>query len=281
MATTRTAAEVKWYDLIPDVPEPPEDGMQQNDTTIHLNAILMARYADDPSVLIAGPATNVIYDSEVPGSVIVPDCYVVFGVPDDRMIKRDRRSYRVDEWDAVPAFVAEVASRSTASRDLNQKRDIYAQMGVQEYWRFDAFGGEYYGEPLVGERLVDGEYRRIEQHDEPDGSVWSRSEVLGVDFWCIPDSDGYTEFRLRDAVSGEWLNTLADAEQARLVEREARLAAEHASFAAEQSRLAERQARLTERRIAERRIAAERESRQTAEARAAELEAELKRLRGE
>ncbi len=29
-------------------------------------------------------------------------------------------------------------------------------------------------------------------------------EVLGVDFWCIPDSDGYTEFRLRDA---EGVNT--------------------------------------------------------------------------
>ena len=93
--------------------------------------------------------------------------------------------------------------------------------------------------------LFDGEYRRIEQHDEPDGSVWSRSEVLGVDFWCIPDSDGYTEFRLKDAVSGEWLNTLIEAEQARLAEREARLA---------------------ERRIAERRIA--------------ELESELRRLRG-
>ena len=129
--------------------------------------------------------------------------------------------------------------------------------------------------------LVDGEYRRIEQHDEPDGSVWSRSEVLGVDFWWIPHSDGYTEFRLKDTVSGEWLNTLVEAEarltseqQARLserrnaerriaTEREARLTAEQAQIAAEQARLVEREAR------------------QAAEARAAELEAELKRLRGE
>ncbi len=243
MAATTTTT-VPWYDLIPDVPEPPEDGMQQNDTTIHLNAILMARYADDPSVLIAGPATNVIYDSEVPGSVIVPDCYVVFGVPDERMIKRDRRSYRVDEWDAVPAFVAEVASRSTASRDLNQKRDIYAQMGVQEYWRFDAFSGEYYGEPLVGEHLVNGEYLRFELHDEADGSVWSRSEVLGVDFWCIPDLDGYTEFRLKDAVSGEWLNTLVDAEQARLDAEQARLVEREARRQEREARLAEQEARI-------------------------------------
>ncbi len=273
MAATTTTT-VPWYDLIPDVPEPPEDGMQQNDTTIHLNAILMARYANDPDVLVAGPATNVIYNSEVPGSVIVPDCYVVFGVSDERMIKRDRRSYRIDEWDAVPAFVAEVASPSTASRDLNEKREIYAQMGVQEYWRFDITGGEYYGEPLVGERLVDGEYQRIDQHDEPNGSIWSRSEVLGVDFWCIPDFDGYPEFRLKDAVSGEWLNSLRDEVEARRQEQEARLAELRLT---ERRLAAEREARQAAEANAER----EREVRQAAEERAAELEAELRRLRGE
>jgi len=270
---TSTTTTVAWYDLIPEAPEPPEDGMQQDDTIMYLFSVLSAHYADDPSVLVS-EQTNVIYNSAVPGSFVSPDCYVVFGVPDDRMIKRNRRSYRVDEWDALPAFVAEVASASTARRDLNEKREIYAQMGVQEYWRFDAFGGEYYGEPLVGERLVDGEYRRIEQHDEPDGSVWSRSEVLRVDFWCITDADGYTEFRLKDADSGEWLNSLRDEQEARRQEQEARRQ--------------EQEARLMERRNAERRLAAEqlarfeeRQSRLAAEARVAELEAELKRLRGE
>ncbi len=293
MATTSTTT-VAWYDLIPEVPEPPEDGMQQDDTITLIKSILMARYADDPSVLVAGPSTNVIYNSDIPGSFVVPDIYVVFGV-DVRYIRMERRSYRVDEWDAVPSLVVEVASRSTAGRDLNQKREIYAQMGVQEYWRFDAFGGEYYGEPLVGERLIDGEYRRIEQRDEPDGSVWSRSEVLGVDFYWIPHSDGYTEFRLKDAVSGRWLNTLDEAErsltteqqarreeqQARLAERriaERRIAAEReARLAAEQARLAEEQAKLAER---ESRLAAEARAEQERAARL-ELEAELRRLRGE
>ena len=72
----------------------------------------------------------------------------------------------------------EVASESTAARDLGEKRDIYARMGAQEYWRLDRTG-EYYGEPLVGERLVNGEYERFELHTEANGDIWSRSEVSG------------------------------------------------------------------------------------------------------
>ena len=40
-------------------------------------------------------------------------------------------------------------------------------MGAQEYWRLDRMGDNY-GEPLVGERLVDGEYVRFELHTEPE-----------------------------------------------------------------------------------------------------------------
>ena len=106
-------------------------------------------------------------------------------------------------------FVLEVASESTAHRDLGEKREIYARMGAQEYWRLDR-DGEYYGEPLVGERLVNGEYERIELHTEANGDTWSRSEVLGVDFYHSVDDDGYGIFLLRDSVTGEWLNTLSD-----------------------------------------------------------------------
>ena len=67
-------------------------------------------------------------------------------------------------------------------------------MGVQEYWRLDKHG--YYGEPLVGERLVNGEYVRFELHTEPNGDTWSRSEVLGVDFYQRSE-DGLSTFMLR------------------------------------------------------------------------------------
>ena len=226
-ATLPNAVEAPWYELINDAPEPPEDAMQQADTILYVMSILKARYENDPTVLWSNQ-TNVIYDSDVPGSVIVPDGYLVFGVP-ARFIETERRSYRIDEWGKPPDFVLEVASESTAARDLEEKREIYARMGAQEYWRLDKHG--YYGEPLVGERLMDGEYVRFELHTESNGDTWSRSEVLGVDFYQRLEDD-LSVFMLRDSTTGEWLGDLSE-------EIEARQAAE-----AEVARLREQLRRL-------------------------------------
>ena len=152
-----------------------------------------------------------------------------------------------------PAFVLEVASPSTATRDLTEKREIYARMGAQEYWRLDR-NGENYGEPLVGESLVDGEYVRLELHAEPDGAVWSSSEALGVDFYWRKDEDGIGRFSMRDSETGEWLNTLGE------------------EIAARQQAEARAQAEEYARQQAEARA-------QEAEARNRELQAELDRLR--
>ena len=194
--------EIPWYELINDAPEPPEDAMQQASLILQVMSILWGRYERDGTALVS-EQTNVIYDSAIPGSVIVPDGYVVFDVPAP-LIEAERRSYRIDEWGKPPDFVLEVASESTARRDLTDKREIYARMGVREYWRLDRHG--YYGEPLVGERLVDGEYVRVELHVEPNGYVWSRSEVLSVDFYHRVE-DGASVFVLRDSVTGERLKT--------------------------------------------------------------------------
>ena len=107
-------------------------------------------------------------------------------------------------------------------------------MRVQEYWQLDRFG-ESYPEPLVGERLVDGQYVRLELHTEPDGAVWSRSDVLGVDFFCRTEN-GISDFKMRDTASGEWLNTLGE-------EIAARQAAE-AQVRAAEARAAELEAEL-------------------------------------
>ena len=116
--------------------------MQQADIILYIMSLLWVRYKNVPGVLVS-EQTNVIYDSEVPGSFVVPDGYVVFGV-DTETIKMYRRSYRIDEWGVAPAFVLEVASESTARRDLTEKRALYARMGVAEYWRLDRHG--FYGE---------------------------------------------------------------------------------------------------------------------------------------
>ena len=246
------SAEVPWYELINDAPEPPEDAMQQSTIINDVMSVLKAWCESDPTILWISQS-NVIYDSDVPGSVVSPDGCIIKGVPNAKRITFERRSYRIDEWGVPPAFVLEVASESTAHRDLGEKREIYARMGAQEYWRLDRTG-DYYGEPLVGERLVNGEYERIELHTESNGDTWSRSEALGVDFYHRVDDDGYGIFLLRNSETGEWLHDLGG-EIAAHAETEA---ARHA---------------------AEMRAQDDRQMRQAAEARNRELEAELERLR--
>ena len=60
------AAEIPWYELINDAPEPPEDAMQQEDTILEVMSILKARYENVPGALWLSQS-NVIYDSDVPG----------------------------------------------------------------------------------------------------------------------------------------------------------------------------------------------------------------------
>jgi Uma2 family endonuclease len=37
----------------------------------------------------------------------------------------------------IPNLVVEIISPTTASRDLKEKKDLYAQCGIEEYWIFD------------------------------------------------------------------------------------------------------------------------------------------------
>ena len=146
-------------------------------------------------------------------------------------------TYLLWEVGKPPDFILEIGSPSTARADLGSKRDLYAELGVREYWRYDATGGEFYGEALVGERLVDGEYGRMVMRVEEDGRVGGHSEVLNLELWW---EDG--DLRFLDPVTGEGLLSQEE-------EQDGRLAAETRA--------------------------------ETAESRVAELEAELRLLRGE
>ena len=152
-------------------------------------------------------------------TTIAPDGYVVFDLSDDALESLDRRNtYLLWEVGKFPEFILEIGSPSTGQYDMRGKRDLYATLGALEYWRHDPSGGRYYDAPLVGERLVDGEYVRLEMRREDDGSVWAHSEVLNLDLWWI---DGELEFW--DPVARRWLLDLEESEEARLA-AEARLA---------------------------------------------------------
>ena len=90
--------------------------------------------------------------------------------------------YLVWQEGKPPDWVLEVASPSTQARDRDEKRHRYAAMGVPEYWLFDPKGDVYPRgmPPLQGLGLVDGEYRPLESR-LTDGKRMIRSEVLGLD----------------------------------------------------------------------------------------------------
>ncbi len=253
MATTPTVLTPDRPAEAQDVFYPETDGMPLPDgyeQGPHFREIvsIVELHLGGPTTAVSGD-TFVYYVEGDPKKWVSPDCYVAFGV-DVESIRRFN-TYRVWETGKVPDFVLEIGSPSTASNDMGPKRDLYASLGVREYWRFDPTGGDHYGEPLVGEYLVGGEYRRFEMSAGPGVASRGHSPLLGLDL-C------WTEGRLRfyDPAAARWLENHA----------ESAARAESAEYlaAAEQTRANAAETRAN-----------------AAEARMAEMEAELRRLRGE
>ena len=174
----------------------------------------------------------------------------------------NRSSYFVWKEGKPPDWVLEVASPRKQAEDRGYKRRYYAEMGVPEYWLFDAKGDVYPpGTPrLQGLKLVDGEYRPLESR-VVDGERMIRSEVLGLDIRV----DGEL-LRFRDVATGRDVRRRSEVEAD---EKRALAAIERHRAATERAR-----ARLeaAQRKTAEARAEA-------AEARIAELEAALRRSR--
>ena len=135
-------------------------------------------FRDRPDVHVNGN-TMMYYEEGNPRRVVSPDCYVAFGVDVEAIYRNN--TYLIWEVGKPPDFVLEIGSSSTRRNDLVTKRELYARLGIGEYWRFDGTGGDFYREPLVGEFLENGEYRRFELHHELDGMVWCHSPALNLD----------------------------------------------------------------------------------------------------
>ena len=214
--------------------KPLPDGEYQAPLYVEILGTLQTHFSDRPDVHVNGN-TMFYYEEGNPRRVISPDCYVAFGVDVERIFRNN--TYLLWEMGKPPDFVLEIGSPSTARNDLGQKRDLYARLGIGEYWRYDGTGGDFYREPLVGEYLENGEYRRFDLNHEVDGTVWGHSPTLSLDLCWVNG-----RLRYYDPATETWLLNQEE---------------EHAA------------------------VAAERAARQTAEARVAELEAELERLRGQ
>ena len=148
------------------------------------------------------------YQEGDPGRSVSPDLMVVFGAP-----KHIRSSYRLWEEPKAPDFVLEIASESTHRMDRGEKRDIYAGMGVGEYWQCDPAGG-YLDPPVLGFRLVEGRYVPVSVTLEG-GMLVGRSEVLGLELRLTPGAPVREALRFYDPVRGEPLRSLREEQAAR------------------------------------------------------------------
>ena len=180
-------------------------------------AALKAHFSDRYDVYAQGDMF-VYYRMNDPRYVVAPDVFVVFGA----LGSHKRNSWLIwREGGRQPNFVLEVASESTWEWDASGKQDIYARMGVDEYWRFDPTG-ECFSPPLTGGRLVGGEYRPIEVAEGADGILRGHSETLGLDICVL----GELQLRLYDPAASEWLLSYDEQGAALQAERAAREIAE-------------------------------------------------------
>ena len=210
---------------------------------------LAVHFGNPETTIITSEIAAALIPTESYEGVRYPDLLIAFNVNPAARVARN--GYLITEQGKPPDFVLEVASESTGRRDETVKRDDYAAMGVPEYWRFDPSGGRHHIAHLAGDRLVNGLYEPVRIHQTDSEHFWGRSEALGLSL-CWEEG----QLRFWDPVGQLYLTTYAE-------EHDARRQSEAQTIAERDARLAERDARLE------------------AEARAQQLEEELRRLRGD
>ncbi len=182
---------------LPDA-EAPDDLMLQNPDIIYVFQVLTDLVVGDRADVFIDTNSIIYYDPEDRNRRVQPDIYVAFGVNVDAI--RERNGYVIWEVGKAPDFVLEVASESTADNDTGWKRELYARLGVGEYWRFDRTGGDLYGTALAGDSLHCGVFRPLVVNAGSDGVSWGYSRLLGLNLrW----NQGAVQ--LQDPATGEIL----------------------------------------------------------------------------
>jgi Uma2 family endonuclease len=209
----------------PIVEYPESDGLPMSESDVTRNYLiycvesLRLFFESRPQVYVSGNLF-IYYQEGHTEKNISPDVFVIFGVSKD--VRRSYKSW--EEGGHLPSFVLEITSLSTRNNDEVTKPELYASLGVEEYFQYDPTG-DYLNPPLKGRRLVDGQYQPIEPDRFDDGTVSIRSQVLGLDLrllpWEVPLSALRAQqlsgrsLRLFDPQTGTKLLTYRELEEAR------------------------------------------------------------------
>lgn len=200
-----------------EIEYPESDGEPIGETETHVNHLLdfllhplKERYRDRPDVYVVGNMF-LYYEEGNPTAVVAPDAYVVFGVP-----KVVRRTYKLWEEGKAPDVIFELTSKKTYRADLTDKRFLYEELGVKEYFLFDPLH-EYLRPPLQGFRLVDDYYMPLlPQQITPD--QWElESEQLGLILRTVDDN-----LRFFDPIAEQYLLIRSEEGEVRRLEEQKR-----------------------------------------------------------
>ena len=247
---------------------PDSDGQPMADNDVQADAMIAAKlelrrhFHRSGEAYVAGDL--LLYYEE--GSIakrVAPDVMVVFGVE-----VRRRPNYLLWAEGKPPDFVMEVSAPRSRLADRTEKRDLYARLGVREYFVFDPGGAEDADDgqdgELLGYRLCGNKYMDCGTTRSPGKEM--ESEVLGL--WLRPEEK---LVRFRDPLTGRDLPDYEEAVDGLHAAEAARAEAEAARAEAEAAR-AEAEAARDESKHA---LLQEREAIRRSQARIAELEARL------
>jgi Uma2 family endonuclease len=135
---------------------PSSDGEPLAETSVHVDAIINAvvvlrQYlAQQQAIVLADQF--LYYAQGFPRLRVAPDVMVIFDVPPG-----PRDNYKTWEEGSVPAVIFEMTSEGTRNQDQDDKKKLYEQLEVKEYWLFDP-KGEWIEEQLGGYRFNGEQY---------------------------------------------------------------------------------------------------------------------------
>ena len=234
---------------LPDPPEKhPDDKMtssKQLAATGHAHH-LTQHLGNPETTIVAADRYVVIRPTRSMAGSHYPDLLAAFDV--DPALYKANNGYVISEQGKPPDFVLEIASRRTGHIDVGEKRAAYAAIRIGEYWRFDETG-RYHGARLAGDRLENGRYVPIPVEELSAEEEQGYSAALNLHLRWTSGTLGW-----HDPATGLHIATFtserlrADREwAARMLEQEARVRAEAERNAAE-ARVRELEAQLRRRR---------------------------------
>ncbi|MDQ2805978.1 MAG: Uma2 family endonuclease [Chloroflexota bacterium] len=221
---------------------PEEDGkVSESDRhykqAMRLIGALETFFADDPTVFVGGNLF-VYYREGDPKQCFSPDVMVVPGVRPRP--SAERGSFRVWEEGALPRVIIELTSGSTRRDDILRKPELYAGLGVPEYYLFDPLG-EFLRPRLQGYHLTSaGRYEQL-LGDEFDSPALGLRLVVHDDWlrlWNPATGTLLPTAEERQAALDATEAALAASEAARLADHAAHIVTEVALNASEAARTA-------------------------------------------